>query len=203
MLGTRKLAAILAADVAGYSRLTGADEEGTLARIRALRAEVVDPVLAANLGRVANTAGDSLLVEFASAVDAVRAAIEIQRATAIRNADFVAERRIEFRIGVHVGDVMVEHDGDLRGDGVNIAARLEGIAKPGGVCLSEDAYRQVKGRIDAGFADLGEQKLKNISEPVRAYALLPGAPASAKPATKKTPRAKLAPLAAGIAALLI
>jgi TolB-like protein/class 3 adenylate cyclase/Tfp pilus assembly protein PilF len=203
MVGTRKLAAILAADVAGYSRLTGADEEGTLARIRALRAEVVDPVLAANRGRLANTAGDSLLVEFASAVDAVRAAIEIQRANAARNADFVAERRIEFRIGVHVGDVMVEHDGDLRGDGVNIAARLEGIAKPGGVCLSEDAYRQVKGRIDAGFADLGEQRLKNIADPVRAYALLSGAPASAKPAAQKKPHSKRAWLAAALAALVI
>ena len=144
MSETRKLAAILVADIVGYSRLAGADEEGTLARIRALRGEVVDPVLAANRGRVANTAGDSLLVEFASAVDAVRAATDIQRAMAIRNSDFVADKRIEFRIGVHVGDVMVEHDGDLRGDGVNIAARLEGIAKPGGVCLSEDAYRQVQ-----------------------------------------------------------
>jgi adenylate cyclase len=117
MFGTRKLAAILAADVAGYSRLTGADEEGTLARVRALRSELIDPALSANRGRIANTARDSLLVEFASVVDAVRAAIHLQRAMAIRNADFVEEKRIEFCIGVHVGDVMVEHDGDLRGDG--------------------------------------------------------------------------------------
>src|SRR5271163_3424483 len=157
MAGVRKLAAILAADVAGYSRLTGADEEGTLARIRALRGEVVDPVLAANRGRVANTAGDSLLVEFASAVDAVRAATDIQRAMAIRNADFVADKRIEFRIGVHVGDVMVERDGDLRGDGVNIAARLEGIAEPGGVCLSEAQFEQVRDKVKEQYADLGER----------------------------------------------
>jgi class 3 adenylate cyclase len=138
----RRLTTILAADVAGYSRLTGADEEGTLARIRALRGEVIDPVLAVNRGRVVNTAGDSLLVEFASAVDAVRAATEIQRSMAIRNTDFVADRRIELRIGVHVGDVMVEHDGDLRGDGVNIAARLEGVAAPSvrGARMSDAAF---------------------------------------------------------------
>jgi adenylate cyclase len=198
----RRLTTILAADVAGYSRLTGADEEGTLSRIRALRSELIDPALSANRGRIVNTAGDSLLVEFASVVDAVRAAIHVQRAMVIRNADFVEEKRIEFRIGVHVGDVMVEHDGDLRGDGVNIAARLEGIAKPGGVCLSEDAYRQVKTKVDLAVTDLGEQRLKNIAEPVRAYSLQLGAPASAKPAAPK-PRSKLAPLAAVLAALLI
>jgi adenylate cyclase len=126
MTETRKLTAILAADVAGYSRLTGADEEGTLTRIRALRSKVIDPALSANRGRIVNTAGDSLLVEFTSVVDAVRAAIDVQRATAIRNADFMPEKRIEFRVGIHVGDVMVESDGDLMGDGVNIAARLEG-----------------------------------------------------------------------------
>ena len=133
MTETRKLAAILASDVASYSRLTGADEEGTLARIRALRSELIDPTISANRGRVANTAGDSILVEFASVVDAVRAAIDIQRAMAVRNADFIPDKRIEFRVGIHLGDVMVESDGDLRGDGVNIAARLEGLAKPGGI----------------------------------------------------------------------
>jgi len=201
MVGTRKLAAILAADVAGYSRLTGADEEGTLARIRALRSEVIDSILAANRGRIANTAGDSLLVEFASAVDAVRAAKEIQRAMALRNAEFVSDKRIEFRIGVHVGDVMVEDDGDLRGDGVNIAARLEGIAKPGGVCLSEDAYRQVKAKVDLAVIDLGQQRLKNIAEPVRTYSLQVGAPASKT--VPSNSRSTLARAAAAIAALLI
>ena len=142
MTETRKLAAILAADVAGYSRLTGADEEGTLARMRALRSELIDPAISANRGRVANTAGDSILVEFVSVVDAVRAAIDIQRAMTICNADFMPEKRIEFRIGIHLGDVMVESDGDLRGDGVNIAARLEGIAEPSGICVSDDAQRQ-------------------------------------------------------------
>jgi len=151
---TRKLAAILAADVAGYSRLTGADEEGTLARIRALRSELIDPAISANRGRVANTAGDSILVEFVSVVDAVRAAVDIQRAMTIRNADFMPEKRIEFRIGIHLGDVMVERDGDLRGDGINIAARLEGIAEPGGICVSDDAHRQARGKIDVTFEGL-------------------------------------------------
>jgi len=164
---TRKLAAILASDVAGYSRLTGADEEGTLARIRALRSELIDPAISANRGRVANTAGDSVLVEFASVVDAVRAAIDIQRAMTVRNADFIPEKRIEFRVGIHLGDVMVESDGDLRGDGVNIAARLEGIAEPGGICASDDAQRQTRGKIDVTFEDMGPQSLKNIVEPMR------------------------------------
>jgi TolB-like protein/class 3 adenylate cyclase len=201
MTATRKLAAILAADVAGYSRLTGADEEGTLARIRALRAEIVDPALGAHRGRVANTAGDSLLVEFASAVDAVRAGIAIQRETALRNADFPADRRIEFRIGIHVGDVMVEPDGDLRGDGVNIAARLERIAASGGICLSEDAYRQVKGRVEAGFTALGEQKLRNIADPVRAFALTEGKAAPASAAPKR--RVLLASMAVAFALLML
>jgi TolB-like protein/class 3 adenylate cyclase len=202
MTQTRKLAAILAADVAGYSRLTGADEEGTLARIRALRSELIDPAISASRGRIANTAGDSLLVEFASVVDAVRAAIDVQRALAIRNADFIPEKRIEFRIGIHIGDVMVESDGDLMGDGVNIAARLEGVAEPGGVCLSDDAYRQVKGRFDLAVTDLGEQRLKNIADPVRVYSLQVGVPAQAKPPEPKK-RSALALLAAAIAVLLV
>jgi class 3 adenylate cyclase/TolB-like protein len=202
MTEARKLAAIFAADVAGYSRLTGADEEGTLARIRSLRSELIDPAISASRGRIVNTAGDSLLVEFASVVDAVRAAIDVQRALAIRNADFVPEKRIEFRIGIHVGDVMVESDGDLMGDGVNIAARLEGIAKPGAICLSDDAYRQVKGRFDLAVTDLGEQRLKNIADPVRVYSLQVGVPAQAKPPEPKR-RSAPALLAAGIATLLI
>jgi adenylate cyclase len=201
MVGSRKLAAILAADVAGYSRLTGADEEGILARIRALRSEMIDPAILAHRGRIANTAGDSLLVEFASVVDAVRSAIDVQRAMVIRNANFAAEKRIEFRIGIHVGDVMVESDGDLRGDGVNIAARLEGIAKPGGVCLSEHAYWQVRAKVDFTVIDLGQQRLKNIAEPVRAYSLQVGAPTPK--AASSNSRSTLARAALAIAALLV
>jgi adenylate cyclase len=201
MVGSRKLAAILAADVAGYSRLTGADEEGILARIRALRSEMIDPAILAHRGRIANTAGDSLLVEFASVVDAVRSAIDVQRAMVIRNANFAAEKRIEFRIGIHVGDVMVESDGDLRGDGVNIAARLEGIAKPGGVCLSEHAYWQVRAKVDFTVIDLGQQRLKNIAEPVRAYSLQVGAPTPK--AASSNSRSTLVRAALAIAALLV
>ena len=144
----RKLAAILAADVVGFSRLTGADEDRTLARLRALRSDVIDPTIAVHNGRVVKRTGDGVLVEFRSVVDAVRCGIEIQNAMMERNAGVAAERRIEFRIGIHLGDVVEESDGDLMGDGVNIAARLEGIASPGAICLSEDAYRQVKSRID-------------------------------------------------------
>jgi TolB-like protein/class 3 adenylate cyclase/Tfp pilus assembly protein PilF len=171
MTETRRLVAILAADVVGYSRLTAADEEGTVARLRALRHELIDPVIAANRGRTFKTTGDGRLIEFGSVVDAVRCAIEVHRKIAVRNADVAADRRIEFRVGIHLGDVMVESDGDLMGDGVNIAARLEGIAEPGGICLSEDAYRQVRDKIAADFADRGEQSLKNIARPVRVYGI--------------------------------
>ena len=167
----RKLAAILAADVVGYSRLTCADEEGTMRRLRSLRAELIDPAVQTNRGRVFHTAGDSILIEFASVVDAVRCAVEVQRGTAARNGDLVPENQIEFRVGIHLGDVMVQPDGDLLGDGINIAARLEGIAEPGGACLSEDAYRQVRDKIAGDFIDLGEKQLKNISRPVRVYGL--------------------------------
>ncbi|HXQ50363.1 MAG TPA: adenylate/guanylate cyclase domain-containing protein [Stellaceae bacterium] len=165
---SRRLAAILAADVAGYSRLTGADEEGTLARLRALRYELVNPAISTNRGRVVKTTGDGILIEFASAVDAMRCAIEVQRGMVARNAGLKPDERIDFRVGVHVGDVVVE-GADLMGDGVNIAARLEGVAPPGGICLSEDAWRQVDGKVPAAFADLGEQALKNIARPVRVY----------------------------------
>src|SRR6201999_1581174 len=148
MVETRKLAAILAADVVGFSRLAGVDEEGTLARLRALRSDLIDPAIAAHKGRVVKRTGDGAIVEFRSVVDAVRCAIEIQKAIVERNAGVPEERRIEFRIGVHLGDVVEEADGDLMGDGVNIAARLEGVAQPGSICLSEDAYRHVKGRLD-------------------------------------------------------
>jgi len=148
MAGTRKIAAILAADVVGFSRMTGADEDRTLARLRALRSDLIDPTIAVHNGRVFKRTGDGILVEFRSVVDAVRCSVELQNGMIERNAGLPAERRIEFRIGVHLGDVVEESDGDLMGDGVNIAARLEGVAKPGAICLSEDAYRQVRARLD-------------------------------------------------------
>src|SRR5215467_2996501 len=145
---SRKLAAIMVADVVGFSRLTGADEDRTLARLRALRSDLIDPTIAVHKGRVVKRTGDGAIVEFRSVVDAVRCAIEIQNSMIEPNAGLRSERRIEFRIGIHLGDVVEESDGDLMGDGVNIAARLEGVAQPGAVCLSEDAYRQVKSRLD-------------------------------------------------------
>jgi class 3 adenylate cyclase/TolB-like protein len=167
----RKLTAILAADIAGYSRLTGADEEGTIRRLAGLRVELIDPAIQSNRGRIVKTTGDGILIEFASVVDAVRCALEVQRGMAIRNGDFMPEKRIEFRIGIHLGDVMVQPDGDLLGDGVNIAARLEGIAAPGGICLSQEAWQQVKGKIKIAVRDMGDQRLKNIAEPVRVYSV--------------------------------
>src|SRR4029078_1497506 len=155
MSETRKLAGILVAEVVGYSRLTGADEDRTLARLRALRSDLIDPTIAVHHRRVIKRTGDGALVEFRSVVDAVRCAIEVQSGMVERNAGLPAERRIEFRIGIHLGDVVEESDGDLMGDGVNIAARLEGIAKPNAICLSEDAYRQVKSRLDLAVSDLG------------------------------------------------
>jgi TolB-like protein/class 3 adenylate cyclase len=164
----RRLAAILAADVAGYSRLMGVDEEGTLAALKTLRGGLIDPRIAEHHGRIVKTTGDGALIEFASAVDAVRCAIEIQRAMAERNAARPEDRRIEFRIGINVGDIIID-DSDIFGDGVNIAARLEGIAEPGGVCMSDDAYRQVRGKIEMACDDMGLQALKNIAEPMRAW----------------------------------
>ena len=182
MTEMRKLAAILVADVVGYSRLAGADEERILARLRALRSDLIDPTIALHHGRVVKRTGDGALIEFRNVVDAVRCAIEVQNGMVERNAGVPEDRRIEFRIGVHLGDVVEEADGDLMGDGVNIAARLEGIAEPGAVCLSEDAYRQVKGRLDLAITDLGPKELKNIAEPVRVYSLEHGQPAREKPA---------------------
>jgi TolB-like protein/class 3 adenylate cyclase len=167
----RKLAAILTADVVGYSRLAGSDEDRTLARLRALRSDLIDPTIAVHAGRVVKRTGDGALVEFRSVVDAVRCAIEVQNGMVERNAGLPAERRIEFRIGIHVGDVVEESDGDLMGDGVNIAARLEGIAEPNGICLSAAAYEQVRDKLKEDFVDLGDKKLKNIARPVRAYRL--------------------------------
>ena len=180
MSETRKIAAILVADVVGYSRLAGADEDRTLARLRGLRSDLIDPAIDAHHGRIVKRTGDGALVEFRSVVDAVRCAIEIQNGMVERNSGVPEDRRIEFRIGVHLGDVVEEADGDLMGDGVNIAARLEGISKPGAICLSEDAYRQVKGRLDLAITDLGPTQLKNIAEPVRVYSLQVGRPAQPK-----------------------
>ena len=164
----RRLAAVLAADVAGYSRLMGADEEGTLARLKALRKALVDPTVAKHRGRIVKTTGDGMLVEFASAVDAARSAVEVQRGMAEQNASVPQDHRIEFRIGIHVGDIIFD-DNDIFGDGVNIAARLEGIAEPGGVCMSDDTYRQIRGKVEIACDDLGPQALKNIAEPMRAW----------------------------------
>ena len=176
----RRLAAIFAGDIAGYSRLMGADEEGTLSRLNAHRREFLEPKVADHRGRIVKRTGDGILIEFASAVDAARCAVEIQQGMIKRNASVPQNRRIEFRIGIHVGDVIIE-DGDIFGDGVNIAARLEGIAQPGGICISDDAYRQVRGKLDANFQDAGEQELKNIAQPVRVYQLQPSGGASEAP----------------------
>ena len=208
MAETRKLAAILVSDVVGYSRLAGADEDRILARLRALRSDLIDPIIAVHNGRVVKRTGDGAIVEFRSVVDAVRCAIEVQNGMVERNAGLPPERRIQFRIGIHLGDVVEESDGDLMGDGVNIAARLQGIAKPGAICLSEDAYRQVKSRLDLAVSDLGPTQLKNIAEPVRVYALEVGKPAQAKPVEPVKPvmpkkRSTLAPIVAGIVALIV
>ena len=175
MAETRKIAAILVADVVGYSRLAGADEDRTLSRLRGLRSDLIDPAIAAHHGRIVKRTGDGSLIEFRSVVDAVRCAIEVQTGMVERNAGLPPERRIEFRVGIHLGDVVEEADGDLMGDGVNIAARLEGIAEPGGVCLSNAAYEQVRDKVKEQYADLGERVLKNIERPVRVFSLACGA----------------------------
>jgi adenylate cyclase len=187
MAETRKIAVILVADVVGYSRLAGADEDRTLSRLRGLRSDLIDPAIAAHRGRIIKRTGDGSLIEFRSVVDAVRCAIEVQNGMVERNSGVPAERRIEFRVGVHLGDVVEEADGDLMGDVVNIAARLEGIATPGAICLSEDAYRQVKGRLDLSVIDLGPTQLRNIAEPIRIYSLDVRQPAEAKPARAPAP----------------
>jgi adenylate cyclase len=170
MTQTRRLAAILAADVAGYSRLIGADEGGTLQRLRAIREELIDPTIASHHGRLVKTTGDGLLVEFGSVVDALRCATEVQREMVARNASVPQDRRIDYRIGVHQGDIVVE-DGDIFGDGVNVAARLEGLAEPGGICVSARVQEDAAGKLDLAFEDMGEQRLKNIARPVRVYRL--------------------------------
>ena len=193
MSETRKLAAILVTDVVGYSRLAGVDEDRTLARLRALRSDLIDPTIALHRGRIVKRTGDGSIIEFRSVVDAVRCAIEVQNGMLERNAGLPPERRIELRVGIHVGDVVEEADGDLMGDGVNIAARLEGIARPGAVCPSEDAYRQVKGRLDLAVHDLGPIELKNIAEPICLYSFEVGQPARAKFAQTPAPQKSVPP----------
>src|SRR5271169_1726501 len=193
MSETRKLAAILVTDVVGYSRLAGADEDRTLSRLRGLRSDLIDPATAAHHGRIVKRTGDGILIEFRSVVDAVRCAIEVQNGLIERNAGLPPERRIEFRVGIHLGDVVEEADGDLMGDGVNIAARLERVCEPGAICLSEQAYWQVKGRLDLAVSDLGPTQLKNIAEPIRVYSLDVGVPAHAKPTPTPTPEKSAPP----------
>jgi adenylate cyclase len=174
MTTTRRLAAILAADVAGYSRLIGADESGTLKALKAIRVELIDPTIAAHNGRLVKTTGDGLLVEFGSVVDALRCATEVQAGMGERNATVPANKRIDFRIGINMGDIVVE-DGDIFGDGVNVAARLEALAEPGGICVSGRVQEDATGKLDLSFEDMGEQALKNITRPVRAYRIATGA----------------------------
>jgi class 3 adenylate cyclase len=178
----RRLTAILAADVAGYSRLTGLDEEGTHAQLQDHLRSLVDPKIAEHRGRVVKNTGDGLLAEFSSVVDAVRCAVDVQRGMAQRNTDVPQEKRIEFRIGINVGDIIADR-GDIFGDGVNVAARLEGIAEPGGICMSDDAHRQVRGKLDIAVEDAGDHHLKNIAHAVRVYRVrFGGAAATARPA---------------------
>ena len=193
MSETRKIAAILVADVVGYSRLAGADEDRTLSRLRGLRSDLIDPAAAAHHGRIVKRTGDGILIEFRSVVDAVRCAIEVQNGMVERNAGVAPDKRIEFRIGIHLGDVVEESDGDLMGDGVNIAARLERIAAPGGICLSEDAYRQVRDKLKEEFVDLGDHSLKNIARPVRVHSIKAAALSSTLPAHSSTPESRLPP----------
>jgi adenylate cyclase len=190
----RRLAAILATDVVGFSRLMGEDEEGTLAALKALQRELIDPKVKEHCGRLVKTTGDGALVEFASVVDAVRCAVAVQRDLAERNTDIPAERRIEFRIGINLGDIII-NEGDIYGDGVNVAARLEGLAEPGGICVSRVVRDQVRDKLDFGFEDLGEQRVKNIARPVRVYrVLIGGAPAATRAAQAVPDRPSIAVL---------
>jgi len=179
----RRLTAILAADVAGYSRLTGIDEEGTHARLKEHLRVVVDPCIARHRGRIVKNTGDGLLAEFGSVVDALRCALHVQRGMAECNKSLPAESRIEFRIGINLGDVILDA-GDIFGDGVNVAARIEALAEPGGICLSDDAQRLVRGKLDVAFEDAGEQRLKNIASPVRVYRVRPAGAAAAAAAPR-------------------
>src|SRR5882672_8318277 len=196
MASTRRLAAILAADAAGYSRLMGADEEGTLERLKAHRRQLIDPKIAEHHGRIVKTTGDGLLVEFASVVDAVRCAAEVQRGMIDREPDLPDERRIRFRIGINLGDVIAE-GGDIFGDGVNVAVRLEALAEPGGICVSGTVRDHIRDKLPYPFEDRGEQSVKNIARPVRVYALRPEPiaelPASSAPSAASISQPFVAP----------
>ena len=208
MDSTRRLAAILAADVAGYSRLMGADEEGTLERLKAHRRELIDPKIGEHRGRIVKTTGDGLLAEFPSVVDAVRCAAEVQRGMLDREPDVPDEQRIRFRIGINLGDVIAEGD-DIFGDGVNVAARLEALAEPGGVCVSGTVRDHIGDRLRYAFTDIGEQNLKNIARPIRVYALHPEAianlPLTGVPLVvrQRRPTTRVAIAAAAVAAVLL
>ncbi|MGD9885317.1 MAG: adenylate/guanylate cyclase domain-containing protein, partial [Reyranella sp.] len=195
-----RLAAVLAADMVGYSRLMEVDERGTLARLRTHRIELIDPAIAKNQGRIIKTTGDGMLVEFQSVTDAVRCAVEVQERMRRRNADVSDGRRIEFRIGINLGDIMFD-DGDIYGDGVNIAARVEQLADVGGICVTAAVHGQVDGRLDVVFEDLGEKHLKNISRPVRLYRIV-GDAADAERAAGKTQGAHKAAVAKPTIAVL-
>src|ERR1700724_3551246 len=184
----RKLAAILAADVAGYSRLMGTDEEGTLARLKALRRELADPKIKEHRGRIVKTTGDGLLLEFASVVDAVRCAVEVQREMAERNASVPPDRRIEFRMGINLGDI-IKDGRDIHGDGVNVAARLEALAEPGGIRVSRVVRDQVRDKLAFAFEDAGEQRVKNIARPLRVYHVRPGQVAEEEMSAAQSPLA--------------
>jgi adenylate cyclase len=184
----RRLAAILAADVVGYSRLMGRDEAGTRARLRSHRRDLIDPKIAAHNGRIVKTTGDGILIEFPSVVEAVACAVAVQRGMVERNAQSPEDQRIEFRVGINLGDVIVE-DGDIHGSGVNIAARLESLAEPGGICISATVHDQVLGKIDCAFEDIGEQRLKNIASRLRVYRVRPEGTA---PAASSVPASALA-----------
>jgi len=172
----RRLAAILAADVAGYSRLMGSDEAGTLARLRTHRRELIDPKIADHRGRVVKTTGDGILIEFPSVVEAVSCAVAVQRGMAERNAAAPEHQRIVFRVGINLGDIIIDGD-DIHGDGVNVAARLEGVAEPGAICVSGIVHDQVRDKLDLAFEDMGEQALKNIARPLRVFAIRLGSEA--------------------------
>src|SRR6201998_1965621 len=200
MTTTRLLVAILAADVAGYSRLMGADEKATPERLKALRRELLDPKIAEHNGRIVKTTGDGLLVEFASVVDAVRCAVEVQQAMPERNTGVAADNRIELRIGINLGDVIVE-GGDLYGEGVNIAARLQAMAVPGGICLSQTMVNHVSNKVEVQFEDLGERKLKNLDRPVRVYRVVGMASALERPLAIPGPPTAESPTGPSIALL--
>jgi class 3 adenylate cyclase len=183
----RKLAAILATDVVGYSRLVGADEAGTIARLKALRKELIEPLVAEHRGRIVKLMGDGALVEFPSAVDAVECAVAIQKGVSEREAIKPEDRRIQFRIGINIGDIILE-EGDIYGDGVNIAARLEALAEPGGICVARNVYNQVKAKLDLAFETMGEHRVKNITEPVETFRVALDGVATATGATRRRPR---------------